>query len=907
VSVVVESGFASQARAATQSTVMLEPNSDGPNTKTLHYQALVNRTNEVTVKLMGANYIVIDANVVNSDGNCGSNSGGTWTCSAGEVTKIAIDLDAGNDTADLCQLGPSGFCASGVEVDATVDGGNGRDELTSAGGISNGTTVLIGGSGKDTMTASHGGSTIVSYAESWRTDGVTVHLPYQIGTGSDLDTFGDNGEPGENDVLNGAVNGVIGGPGDDLLVGSFLNNTFEGGGGADTIAGLDGTDTMSYGDHATAVNASADTAVSVFTDAVTGRPEVTVGGNPAPGDGAAGEHDSIGEDVENISGGSGNDTLVGSHWPPSWSGVLNGGTGNDTLSGGPGPDLLEGGPGFDTASYASDLDPSRSEPVKVTIAGSADDGSPYDQVDPLFPGPRDTVSSDVESVVGSSGDDTLSGGSNADTILGGAGIDTIDGAGGNDTLSGGNDGDTVRGAGGDDTVNGDGGDDSLSGGDGSDSLGGGDGDDTLDGNAGSDGINGGNGTDAADYSSRLSDLSVSADGNAGDGETGENDSVGADVEGIGGGAGNDLLRGNGGAGSFSGGAGSDTLDGGGGADLLRGDSGFDTVDYSSRSAAVSVNLGSPGSNGGAGENDTIPADIERVVGGSAGDTLIGGPAADALEGGPGNDAVSGAGGQDKLDGDAGDDGLDGSEGNDTLGGGADSDALNGGEGADALSGDDGVDTLAGGAGADTLSGGTGDDSADYSAYTGALNISFDGVGNDGLSGEADNIESDVEGLVSGSGNDQIDSSDGNNGRIDCGPGDDTLASDPGDRSIDCESGGAQVGISGSRVRMSNSGSVAIRVVCPGAALNPCAGILILQSGAKAGAARKAGALGRLGRGRFTIAPGKAKRITIKLSNAARRTIRRRGKLRARATASAGGLGTVSQSIIISAASRTGKG
>jgi Ca2+-binding RTX toxin-like protein len=909
----VDAGFAGQALAVTaQSTVTLDSNGDGANTKTLHYEAVQSRTNELTVKLVGANYVVTDTNVNNSGGDplCAP-SAGVWTCPATNVTKIVINLGGGADTADLCQAaGPNGFCSSHLGVDVKIDGGSGRDDLIGAGESDlsrpRGTTTLIGGPGPDSLFGATGGSTIASYDEPWRDKGVTVTLPPQVFFGDELDPWSKQGEPNEKDVLNGTINGVIGSPNDDILIGSFQNNTFVGGGGADMIAGLDGTDTVNYEDRSAPVNVNPDTPITLIPPAVVAIPDVTFGSNPTA-DGANGENDSIGNDVESITGGSGNDTLVGSHYSPSWSGELNGGLGDDTLDGGPGPDALEGGPGFDTVTYAND--PSRTDPVTVSMDGpNADDGSAYDQVHPDFPGPRDTVSSDVESVVGTSGNDTLNGGPNADTIFGVGGNDTIDGGANNDTLSGGAGSDTVKGAGGDDTVDGDGGNDSLAGGDGGDTLNGGeDNDPSLDGGAGSDSVNGGNGTDAADYSSRLNDVSVGADGAPGDGEPGENDNVGTDVEGITGGSGNDSLTGNDGAGTFDGGPGSDGIDGEGGADAIGGGSGFDTADYSGRSAALSIDLGSPGGDGEAGENDTVGGDIERTVGGTAGDTMIGSPGPDVFEGGAGNDGISGAGGQDKVDGGSGDDTLDGGADNDTVGGGEGNDSLAGGDGNDAIGGAGGDDDLVGGTGADTLSGGGGNDTVDYAAVGGALDISFDGVNNDGLSAEADNVGGDVESLTSGSGGDQIDSSgDGNNGRIDCGAGSDSLVADPGDDAVNCEkvhvasSAHLKVNVSSASAKMSKSGSVAVKVACPGAALDPCVGTLTLKSDAKASSSKasKAKTLGKLGSSQFSIAPGQTKSIKVKVSSDAKRTIKRKGKLRASATATASQLDTVSQAITI---------
>jgi hypothetical protein len=80
---------------------------------------------------------------------------------------------------------------------------------------------------------------------------------------------------------------------------------------------------------------------------------------------------------------------------------------------------------------------------------------------------------------------------------------------------------------------------------------------------------------------------------------------------------------------------------------------------------------------------------------------------------------------------------------DVLAGGAGDDGVSGGGGADAVSGGSGDDFIHGGGGADTLSGGTGIDTVQY-GFAAAGAISLDGVANDGLAGENDNVGTDVE-------------------------------------------------------------------------------------------------------------------------------------------------------------------
>jgi Ca2+-binding RTX toxin-like protein len=211
----------------------------------------------------------------------------------------------------------------------------------------------------------------------------------------------------------------------------------------------------------------------------------------------------------------------------------------------------------------------------------------------------------------------------------------------------------------------------LVGGNGSDKLAGGPADDVLRGEAGADTLTGGGGRDTADYSDRTAPLNVSLDGNAGDGEAGENDDVGADVEVVNGGSGDDTLTGgdadntlNGGAGNdtLSGGGGNDQLDGGPGDDLLEGGMGADTLiggdgtdraTYANSPAGVRVTLdGQPG-DGAAGENDSV--DTENLTGSPGDDVLIGNAAANAIDGGAGTDRILGGAGVDALDGGPGDD------------------------------------------------------------------------------------------------------------------------------------------------------------------------------------------------------------------------------------------------------------
>lgn len=91
-------------------------------------------------------------------------------------------------------------------------------------------------------------------------------------------------------------------------------------------------------------------------------------------------------------------------------------------------------------------------------------------------------------------------------------------------------------------------------------------------------------------------------------------------------------------------------------------------------------------------------------------------------------------------------------------------SLDGGDGDDKLTGGPGNDILNGGTDTDELNGKGGTDTADYRSRAGNLNVSLDGGWNDGeyMEDENDNVQSDVENIQSGSGNDTLVGSDGAN-------------------------------------------------------------------------------------------------------------------------------------------------
>ncbi len=285
-----------------------------------------------------------------------------------------------------------------------------------------------------------------------------------------------------------------------------------------------------------------------------------------------------------------------------------------------------------------------------------------------------------DALSGGSGNDFLSAGGGSDGLNGGDGDDYLDGGQGefSDTLYGGNGNDTLHGGSGDDYLlgNGDPGNqidtDIIHGGDGNDYIDGGMGGDSLFGGAGNDTI-----LDAID------------------------EFVNTFVNTLDGGAGDDLLQGNGvliggegndvlisfGNDALNGGIGRDSLYGYDGNDYLISEdtdtlvSGWSGIDFASIDRSTLTNdfvfdISSQDFVGNPDDVDDVVilvdqtevSGIERVEfrAGSGNDILTGGALNDTLVGNNGDDNLTGGAGDDVLDGGAGANSLMGGAGNDTL-------------------------------------------------------------------------------------------------------------------------------------------------------------------------------------------------------------------------------------------------
>jgi Ca2+-binding RTX toxin-like protein len=305
-----------------------------------------------------------------------------------------------------------------------------------------------------------------------------------------------------------------GGTGNDTLTGGPRGDSLRGDSGADRLYGLAGSDGL---------------------------------------DGEEGNDRLYGADGnDHLDGSTGNDTLYGGNDHDYLTGMAGndkeyGGAGVDLFwetsdPSGPDADLLSGGSGSDTVAYTS-----RSRSVTADADGvRGDDGARNE---------HDTIGTDVEVLSGGDGADRLVGTNRADVLVGARGNDTLIGGGGNDVLAG------------------EQGRDHLNGGAGNDTLAG---DDAAYGTPVADVLIGGSGRDKVSYSDYTKPVTVDLDGAArDDGQAGEHDTVGADVEDLDGGAGSDRLTGNAAANTIYPGGGNNIVHGGPGNDIIEGGDGRD--------------------------------------------------------------------------------------------------------------------------------------------------------------------------------------------------------------------------------------------------------------------------------------------------------------------------------------------
>jgi Ca2+-binding RTX toxin-like protein len=316
--------------------------------------------------------------------------------------------------------------AIGGSGNDTITGGSGNNVLTGNAG----NDALIGGSGNDTLLGGDGDDTLTGGAGNDIIDGGNGidTVSYSANSGAqtiDLSlSTAQTISSGDVDTITNVEN-VIGGTGADTITGNTGNNILNGGSGADTINGNDGDDTLiggagndvlNGGNGIDTVDYSANTVTQTINLALTTQQTIS-----------SGNQDTL-SNIENVLGGTGADTITGT----TGNNVLNGGAGNDNISGNDGDDTLIGGAGTDTLNGGNGIDTvdysygSVAQTINLSLTASQTISS----------GDADTITN-VENVVGGSGNDTITGSTVANILNGGAGDDRLTGGAGDDTIIGG--------------------------------------------------------------------------------------------------------------------------------------------------------------------------------------------------------------------------------------------------------------------------------------------------------------------------------------------------------------------------------------------------------------------------------------------------------------------------------------
>ncbi|WP_423298271.1 calcium-binding protein, partial [Arcobacter sp. YIC-310] len=748
----------------------------------------------------------------------------------------------------------------------TLIGNDGNDTLL-GNGVSTGSGIDYLDGGDNTAN----GGDFVSF--SYSSTGINVDLSIT----TQQDTDGINGA----DLIIKNIENVEGSNGNDIITGNSSKNIIKGLDGADSINASAGDDYI-YGGNETSDNSLNDIvdystqSKKIILTQDLGSADYTVNkvaGGSDTLDGidtviATNFNDELtGTDEKDIFiAGDGNDELTGN----AGDDTLKAGNGNDILKGGLGEDLLDGGEGVDKLDYSDRLNAVKVdlENGQATVDTQNDNDFDIDDENDSILNIEniDATNYDdyligdekVNTIVGNDGDDTIQGGGKGDVLYGNAGDDTfkfssaadesrfdvIDGGeanedNGGDTLdyssltskvdiilgeSGVTTGVTVGTRTEDheikniENVKGTNLGDSLFGNSENNSLYGNDGDDTLRGGAGDDYLDGGEDNDTVDYRQASEDLNVDIEDGTKFISTSQGTDTFKDIEGVIGGSGDDILKGNDKANTLIGNAGNDTLfargtttgtdylDGGENADGSISLTDEDYVSYADNTTTgVTLDLSKTTAQdtNGDGNNDLIIKNIENAEGSNFKDILTGDDQAggNTLKGLDGDDTIYASAGDDYIDGGANNDqmsyenqnqkiiltssgtdysvdkdtdGTDtltnvekvvGTDYKDTMTGGSNDDIFIAGDEADTLRGEAGTDTLQGQDGDDSLYGGTGED------------LLEGGAGADTLSGEAgdDNIQG-------GTGNDKIvasyqasgEDADNDNDIIDGGANNDTI-------------------------------------------------------------------------------------------------------------------------------------
>lgn len=450
--------------------------------------------------------VAVRASLTQPSVNTGDAAGDVYSGVTGLRGGVGNDTLTGNAAANLLQGGAGNDSLTGLDGDDTLTGGAGADRLDggtgvnmadytgsaavnadlwffggntgdAAGDVYVGITGLQGGAGNDTLLGHTDNNLLIGgdgndviygragvdtlrggIGNDWLIGGVGADI---LDGGLGIDTVQYAGTVGQRiDLLVPSTNTgealgdtfvsievLLGGSGNDTLLGMGTADLVDGSAGDDQIYGRAGNDTLrgGAGDDMLFGGLGAD-----VLDGGAGFDTVQYSGNVGQRIDLLLSQTNTGEAVgdtfigiEGVIGGSGNDLLLGNTTADLLDGstgddqiygragndTLRGGGGNDVIYGGLGADLIYGGSGTDTLNYglggAFILD--LMQPASNTGEAIGDQ---------LF---------EIEVILGSAQGDQILGGAGNDRFEGMAGGDSLNGRDGNDTLIGGDGNDTMTG------------------------------------------------------------------------------------------------------------------------------------------------------------------------------------------------------------------------------------------------------------------------------------------------------------------------------------------------------------------------------------------------------------------------------------------------------------------------------
>ncbi len=265
------------------------------------------------------------------------------------------------------------------------------------------------------------------------------------------------------------IENAAGGSGNDSITGNDLNNTLRGNAGNDVLTGGAGADILIGGDGDDTFYADALDYLTSFSGGLGydilyisgtlgytydylayGFEEMHVDGisgggtpptPPAPPPPPAPTVMNGSAIADTMNGTTANDTINGLDGNDKIYGLA----GDDTMNGGAGSDYVDGGLGVDTLTYAD-----AAAAVTATLASTRAQKTGGSGSDTILNVENLVGSAFNDSLTGSAVANRLEGGDGNDTLNGAAGADTLIGGNGNDTLNGGTEADTMQGGNGND-------------------------------------------------------------------------------------------------------------------------------------------------------------------------------------------------------------------------------------------------------------------------------------------------------------------------------------------------------------------------------------------------------------------------------------------------------------------------